>query len=141
MLHCKIELHTDSTMEEAAECLRSAISHAGNGFHGKEENGEFRFDYKEKGLNAFRPEIRMKILPEEDGCLLWTDMKLHPVMLGFLIFWTVAALVISIFNNVNIAPLFAIPLFWGIALISFRIGVKSTKQALMTLLEAYEITG
>lgn len=138
LLRQKIELHTAFPPEEAAEVFRSELSANRSGFHGTEQNGEFKADYKGKGLNAFRPEIRLTVLPEEEGSVLWTDMRLPPVMLGFMILWTVLPAIFGIMRHVYLL-LVLIPVFWVIAVIAFRRGVKSTKEALMAFFDAHEI--
>lgn len=140
LLHQKIELHTDLSAEEAAAVIRSELKNPASGFHGKEQNEEFRIDYKQRIINAFRPEITLSMLPEEEGCLLWSDMKLPAAMLGFMLFWTLIPVVFGIVKH-NWLVLVVIPVFWIIAVVAFRMGVRSAKQALMTLFGAYEITG
>ncbi len=140
MLHQKIELHSELPPDEAAEVFRNTLKKTASGFHGKEEEEEFIFDYKGKELNAFRPEIRMKLLPDADGTLFWADMKLPKLMLWFMVFWTVLPVIIALWGK-NWLVLLMIPVFWIIAVINFRIGVKRAKTALMAETEAVEIVG
>lgn len=138
MLHQKIELHTDFGTDEAAEILRSSLKDPRSGFHGTEQNEEFLVDHKVKGLNAFRPEIRLTLFPEEEGCLLLADMKLPAAMLVFMLLWTIIPVLFGIFGH-NWMVMIVIPVFWIIAIVAFRMGVKSAKEGLMTLFGAVEI--
>lgn len=140
MLHQKIELHSDFSAEETTAVFRSELKKAGQGFHGKEVNDEFRADYQGRGLNAFRPEIHLTALPEEEGCLLLADMRLPPAMLVFMVLWTVIPVMFGIFGQ-NWLALIVIPVFWVIAVIAFRKGVKDAKEALIALFGAVEETG
>lgn len=137
MLHQKIELHADMSAEEAAAVFRSELKTVGQGFHGKEVNGEFRADYQGKGLNAFRPALHLTMLPEEENCLLLADMRLPPAMLVFMLLWTVIPVVFLILGY-SWFVLVVIPVFWVIAVIAFRKGVEAAKEALMVLFGAYE---
>ena len=140
MLHQKIELHSELPPDEAADVFRNTLKDPASGFHGKEEGEEFIFDYKGKGLNAFRPEIRMKLLPDADGTLFWVDMKLPKLMLWFMMFWTVLPVIIALWGK-NWLALLMIPVFWIIAVAAFRTGVKGARSALLAETEAVEIVG
>lgn len=139
LLGQKIELHTDFSTEEAAEVLRSELSNPYSGFHGKEKNTEFLVDYKKRGLNAFRPEITLSILPEEEGALIVAEMTLPVAMVGFMVLWTLFPILYAVFGRNRLAPLLVIPVFWIIAVVSFRMGVKPAKEALMALFGAVEV--
>ena len=138
MLHQKIELHADLSPEDVAASMQEALQTPLSGFHGKAQEEGFLFDYKSKGMNAFRPEIRLKLLPDEDGCLLWADMRLPVPMLIFMIFWTVLPVLMAVCAKQYLAPVLS-PVFWVIALVAFRKGVKEAKNALMDHFGAYEI--
>ena len=139
LFHRKIELYADTSPEETAEAVRAALQNAASGLHGKEADGEFLFDCRGRGMNAFRPEIRMKILPDAEGCLLWADMQLPKLMYAFMAFWTVVPVLAAIFGKAHALLLPVIPVFWVIAVIAFRNGVKAAQDALMEQFSACEV--
>lgn len=140
LFHRKIELCADTSVEETAEAVRKLLKDPLSGLHGTEEDGVFLVDYKGRGLNAFRPDIRLQLLQGEDGCLLWADMQLPRLMYAFMAFWTILPIGAALFSSHHFMPLLLIPVFWLIAVFAFRSGVKSAKTALMTLFGAYELT-
>ena len=139
LFHRKIELYADTSPEETAEAVRAALQNAASGLHGKETDGEFLFDYQDRGMNVFRPEIRMKILPDAEGCLLWAGMQLPKLMYAFMAFWTVVPVIAAIFGKAHALLLPVIPVFWVIAVIAFRNGVKAAQNALMEQFSACEV--
>ena len=141
MLHQKIELHAGLSAEEAEAVFRSELKTSGQGFHGKEQNGGFRADYQGRGLNAFHPEIHLHILPEEEGgSLLLTELRMARAMLVFMLLWTLIPVILAVFGH-NWLALIVIPVFWAIAVVGFRMGVKAAKEALMALFDAVEEVG
>lgn len=138
LFHQKIELHTDLSAEETAEVMRSELNSPLSGFHGKEKNEEFVVDYQSRGLNAFRPEITLTVLPEEQGASLMVHMGLPMAMTGFMLLWTLIPVLYAVFGRNGLA-LLLLPVFWVIAVVGFRMGVKPAKEALMALLGAVEV--
>ena len=131
-LHETTELHTDQTPEEAEKKLRSSI---GVQFHGKADGEEWALTHQD--MNFFRPALRVRLLPEEDGVLLCAEYRVDKALLIFMCIWTVFVIVLAMIRNPLL--LLTLLLFWGVVLVGFSIGVKASNQDLMALLDAYEI--
>ncbi|MBQ8927345.1 MAG: hypothetical protein IJ055_03605 [Oscillospiraceae bacterium] len=124
---------TDDPPELAAENLRAAVTMYGAALTGSEREEGFALTCKSRIPNPFRPELTVTLHDEEDGGTeVVTQMRLHPVILGFLVLWSVIVACLAVWRGWLL--LFMLVIFWGIALAGFSLGCRDARQELRALL-------
>lgn len=131
-LHETCELYCDKTPEVVNDMMQTVV---GSQFIGTQKEDGFQLSHRDK--NAFRPDLFIRLLPDENGTLIWMDYKMPFLLLGFMLVWSVVIAVFAIVQGLLL--LVMIPIFWAITVIGYSMGVETAKNTLMTLFEADEV--
>ena len=131
-LHATAQLHADAGADSVNDTLSHSIGMQFLGTGTDDGWTLYRADH-----NLFRPVIRVRLLPEEDGTLVTAAFLPDRTLMLFMAAWSLLVIGIAVWRNWLL--LILLPLFWACVFIGFARGVRDGKQELMRLLDAYEI--
>ena len=133
-LHATAEFLTEKSAEECGDTMKLAV---GTHFLGKEHDGEWELSHIDR--NFFRPALRLRFVPDDDGLILAADYKPDRMLLLFMLIWSLVVIAVAVWKGLLL--LVMLPVFWAVMIVGFSRGVKTANAAILEAFEATEILG